>query len=782
LHFLAHGEARLAPEKAARHSALIKSSRLISPDDQQGSRRQSRLPEGLRLLYGDQQIRFLPSSRRLLIVGALLVVAIIAASGWAMWDQYRTAVSGYQRNIGTVGTILAEETARDMQAVDLALQRTAERIAAITGGDDRKFRPLLERHEVHLMLRGLVQDMPQADAISIVDADGMLVNFSRAWPLPSLDVSDRDYYTHFRDQDDTDIFVSAPAKSRITGESTMYLSRRINGPQHEFLGIVLGAISLRYFTDFYSGLGIDGGSMTLLRRDGMIIARYPDTEAMLGKLMPAESPWYDRVRRGGGLYGSPGYLDGIVRFVSVHPLKHYPLVVDVTISELAALADWRRQAAFILIGAISSVIGFALLFQTLAAQFRQVEESQASLSQRNAELESSRATLETQAAELNQTAAALRSSERRLRDFVLTSSDWLWEQNVDLRFTAIDGMMSDRRYLGKTRREVIDGGVSEEQWAAHQADLEARRPFRDFRGEHLAEDGTIRYISVSGLPLFDEVGVFRGYRGTGRDITDQVRAEQRRRELENQLHHAQRIESLGTLAGGIAHDLNNTLVPVIALSKLVLKHLSPEDEMPAKLDLVRSSVENIHQAGLRARDLVKQILAFSRKETAAKRAIDLAEYVRQALPMIRAAVPSTIAIDFLATPELPQVHADPSQLHQILINLVTNAAQAIGQSPGRISVELTAAAAPVGGGTMLTGIHLAVTDTGHGMDPTTLSRIFEPFFTTKSVGEGTGLGLAVVHGIVASHGGRIAVNSELGRGTRFEITLPGERAAEALEA
>jgi signal transduction histidine kinase len=244
--------------------------------------------------------------------------------------------------------------------------------------------------------------------------------------------------------------------------------------------------------------------------------------------------------------------------------------------------------------------------------------------------------------------------------------------------------------------------------------------------------------------------------GTVQDVTLRRAEAARRKELEAELIHAQRMDALGTLAGGIAHDLNNALVPVLALTKRVRDGLPPESA-------ARRSLELVLGGALHARDLVKRVLDFSRKEAAAPRPVELAPLLRDSLSMLRASVPATIAIEEDIA-EVPPVIGEPGQLHQVIANLVTNAAYAIGAAHGRIAVRL---------GTSEDGkVRLLVEDTGCGMSEETLRRIFDPFFTTKPVGEGTGLGLAVVYGIVTSHGGQIAAASTPGQGTRFTITLP----------
>ena len=278
-------------------------------------------------------------------------------------------------------------------------------------------------------------------------------------------------------------------------------------------------------------------------------------------------------------------------------------------------------------------------------------------------------------------------------------------------------------------------------------------------------DGEVRAVACEIELLFDDDGAPRRHLTVFKDVTEQRMAEAREREMQRQLLHSQKLEALGTLAGGIAHELNNTLVPILALAKTTARGL------PAK-SRERGNLEMILQASERARDLVGRILAFSRKEVVTRREVDLADLTRSALKLLRASLPATIKLEGrIAT--VPPVMGDAGQLLQIVINLVTNAGQAIAGGLGTITVETAPAPPdPLAGA----AVRLSVSDTGCGMDEATAARLFEPFFTTKPVGEGTGLGLSVVHGIIEQHGGRIAVESRVGAGTRFDVYLPALRA------
>jgi PAS domain S-box-containing protein len=261
-------------------------------------------------------------------------------------------------------------------------------------------------------------------------------------------------------------------------------------------------------------------------------------------------------------------------------------------------------------------------------------------------------------------------------------------------------------------------------------------------------------------------------RGAVQDITARHESEEARRELEAQLFQAQKMETLGTLAGGIAHDFNNLLTGIIGYHELAADSL-PEDH-PA-----RSCLYEARNASLRARELVEQILTFGRHSASTEHGpVDLGLVVEEARRFLRATLPANITIEVATAPNCGPVLADATQIHQVILNLGSNAAHAmrqhggvlkIGVEPAEVSPDL---ALTLGGPPASSYVRLSVSDTGHGMDEATRRRIFDPFFTTKNTREGTGLGLAVVHGIVRSHRGAIDVESTPGRGSTFHVYLP----------
>ena len=256
--------------------------------------------------------------------------------------------------------------------------------------------------------------------------------------------------------------------------------------------------------------------------------------------------------------------------------------------------------------------------------------------------------------------------------------------------------------------------------------------------------------------------------------------EAERHMLQDHLQRSQKVEAIGTLASGIAHDFNNILGAVIGFSELVLLDL-PEDSRAKK------SLEMVLAAGERAKDLVQQILAFSRQSEEERKPLQIGHTVKEVLKFMRASLPTTIEIRQQVDTDLGYVMADPVQIHQVVMNLCTNAHHAMKDTGGVLDVRLTsldlghkqAAVHPL----LKPGryVKLTVKDTGYGMDKAIMEKIFDPYFTTKDKGVGTGLGLAVVHGIVEKHGGAITVESEPGTGSSFEIFFPSIQKKEATE-
>ncbi|MEE8431932.1 MAG: PAS domain-containing protein, partial [Candidatus Desulfatibia sp.] len=275
-------------------------------------------------------------------------------------------------------------------------------------------------------------------------------------------------------------------------------------------------------------------------------------------------------------------------------------------------------------------------------------------------------------------------------------------------------------------------------------------------------------ITVS--PLHGPDGCLIGCIHVARDITERRQAEKEKAKLQDRLQQAQKMESIGMLAGGIAHDFNNILFPIIGFAEMALEDTSEGSSL-------RHSINEILHGAKRAGDLVKQILTFSRQADQELKPLQVHFVIKEVLKLMRSSLPSTIKIKQYLKKDCGFVIADPTQIHQIAMNLMTNAYQAMEDEGGKLEVTLKEVELGLDDLTdpsMTPGAYvcLIVSDTGPGMDQSVISRIFEPYFTTKENGKGTGLGLAVVHGIVKSYKGDIRVYSEPGKGTAFHVYLP----------
>ncbi|MBS3731784.1 MAG: PAS domain S-box protein [Desulfobacterales bacterium] len=374
----------------------------------------------------------------------------------------------------------------------------------------------------------------------------------------------------------------------------------------------------------------------------------------------------------------------------------------------------------------------------------------------------------------------LLESEQRYRLLVEASNDLIWTFDLTtMSFSYCS--QSIERLLGYTPEEAIGASLDDiffpegkrQVMAAFgsviSGESDTDRVF--IAGEHRRKDNGVAWMEINALLHRDEYQRPVSFSGVSRDITERKKAEQEREQLQAQLRHAQQMEAVGTLAGGIAHDFNNILSSVIGFTELSL------DEVPEG-SLLHKNLSQILVAGNRARDLVKRILAVSRQEEQGFDSIPITPLLKEALKMLRATIPASIEVrEDICSRELI-VHADPTQLHQVIVNLVTNARQAMPEESGALEVSVEPVRfnedvqrkfPELGPGDY---VCISISDTGAGISKQYLEKIFEPYYTTRKEGTGTGLGLSVVHGIVTGHKGHIAVNSEPGTGSTFYVYLP----------
>ena len=533
----------------------------------------------------------------------------------------------------------------------------------------------------------------------------------------------------------------------------------MNGPDHRLLGLAVGAIDLQYVTDFFRAIELPAGeTVTMLRRDGLVLARYPDPTHDVGKLMAAVSPWYQLVAGQGGTYRSPGFLGTGRAIVSVHPLGAWPLVIDVSMLEPVALANWRSQATAIAAGGIAVSCGFAVLFGVIGLQFHRKAE---------------------QNARLAATAAALRASEARVLDFAEMSSDWLWELDAELRFSWVSDSpivraMGVPQRMGKTPWHALEANLSTEHWARLRSAMLARRPFRDFRDHEIDADGGHHHVSINGDPVFDGAGTFAGYRGTGREVTAEVEAARELELAKERAEAASRAKS--EFLANMSHELRTPLNAIIGFSELI--HDQPFGEIGANYVDYASE---INAAGHHLLDMINDVLDISKIEAGryelAEETIEFGMVVRSCIGMLKPrAVEGGVHVENRVNGMRVAVRGDGRALRQIVLNLLSNAVKFTPHG-GVVTLHIEFTAETMA---------LVLTDTGIGIDAAALHSLGQPFQQADgSIGRrfgGTGLGLAISRKLLALHGGTLTIESAPGQGTTVRAVLPRERVIEATEA
>lgn len=326
-----------------------------------------------------------------------------------------------------------------------------------------------------------------------------------------------------------------------------------------------------------------------------------------------------------------------------------------------------------------------------------------------------------------------------------------------------------RKVYGYEKSEIVGKEISiiapsgyEGEWDKLIKTIKEGKSIEHYETQRQRKDGTVIHVVLTISPIRNASGELVGASTIARDITEH-------KQLENQIQQLQKMEALGRFAGGIAHDLNNILYPIILETEMLLEESAPNSPFSKTLN-------NILKAAHRQRDLIRQILFFGRKNEQKLTPITVAPLVEETLDFLRSTLPRTIDIKQHISAQTDMIMGDPTQIHQVIMNLFRNAADAIGKRNGTIEVKLenchmeSCTAHPE----LKTGLYLTLTvkDTGHGMRAEVMDKIFEPFFTTKEIGEGSGMGLSVVHGILKNHGGAIKVESKPEQGSEFIVFLP----------
>ena len=703
----------------------------------------------------------------LFVIGSLLILAFITTAAFTIWESRERELSAAEHSLSHLSLTLTETTARTMQNLDLVLRVVQTRIADANIRTPDELREKLSSEATHRLLLDRIQDAAQIDALSIIDNEGRLVNYTRAWPVPALDLSDRDYFIAHRDTPGLGLFVASPAPNRTTGDWTTFLTRRIDGPNGEFLGLILAVVRIQYFVDFYKAvLPGDEATISLFRRDGMLLARYPDFDSFAGRSF-GKQPLFTEIlaHADSGIIHTPASaFDGIARIMTPRIVSGFPLIINVTNTNDAILAGWRSRAIFTII-LTGMAVGLVILSGVLLA--RQVN-SRVRMTRLQAEQEqSNRAAQQIQ--DLNATLDANLQQLRAITD------------NLPMLVIYVD---ADRkvRFINRAG-ELWYGRPAEAILGRNPSELAGRVPLFDtptllerlsrgpVRYERKVEhrDGTLRIMDVLNVPDQGPDGRIRGYYSLRTDITD-------RKATEEQLRQSQKLEAVGKLTGGVSHDFNNLLQVILGNAELLTEELAGNPRLRALAEMSRTAAE-------RGAQLTHRLLAFGRRQTLEPKAVDTSDLIDSMEGLLRRTLREDVELVLIRGKELWPALVDLSQLESALLNLCINARDAINGS-GRVTIETAnvefdqvycSQNPDVTPGSY---VMIAVSDTGIGIPPENLDRVFEPFFTTKDVGKGTGLGLSMVYGFVKQSQGHVRIESEIGRGTTVVLYLPkAEKAA-----
>jgi PAS domain S-box-containing protein len=373
--------------------------------------------------------------------------------------------------------------------------------------------------------------------------------------------------------------------------------------------------------------------------------------------------------------------------------------------------------------------------------------------------------------ERNRFEQALRESEAKFRDYAETASDWFWEIGPDYKFTLLTenafGSRPDDRIGTSCWDHALDLETEPEKWRLIQATLDSRKPFRDFVYCSDRRNGSPMHVKASGKPVFDADGGFRGYRGTGTDVTALIRAKEeheRLRQLESDLAHMNRLSMMGELAASLAHEIAQPIATARNNARAAMHFL---DRSPPGLDQVREALACVVDDADRAGEILDRIRDHIKKAPPRKERVDLNQAITDVIALAQGAiVRNTISIQTRLTEGVSDVQADCVQLQQVVLNLILNAVEAMGSiEVGVRELSITTEQQEAG------GVLVTVRDSGPGIDPGHLDRVFDAFYTTKS--SGVGMGLSICRSIIHAHGGRLWADVNTPRGAVFRFTLPG---------
>ncbi len=698
---------------------------------------------------------------------ALLVTAFLAVLGIVLyqgWRGYQDAMAAARTNSLNLATVIETRLDASLRRVAGDLNDLGERKpdTALNKSNAAFYsNPIGEYIDDHL------KGFPEISAIRVFDKEGDLLYSSLRENTPSINVADRSYFNAARESEPGQLIYPEVLISRVSGRPELMISRPLHDNRGVFGGVIVSALNLDYFQKVFQSQDIGPqGVIAVFRKDNFtLVTRWPELDAAQPNSALPRGNAAERIFSAGATRGTAEFAapyDGIVRVSSFAALDHFPFFVAVGLARDDILADWRKRSLGVGLSGVVLVLVLAFLLRQLwRAEARQ-----------------------------ERVLAALAESEERARLVLDASMDGAigldgdgivrdWSAGAAALFGYAREQALGRDFVElivppRYRDRCIDwtkrlGETVIKQWIGRRTETVAVRA----DGSEFPIEISIAHIRRDSVDFFS---VF------ARDVTNLKEAETERAALESRLRQSQKMEAIGKLTGGMAHDFNNYLGVIIGNLDLLTDRLANDAQATKLLNGAMSGAE-------RSAELTRSLLAFSRNQPLAPKRIDVSRSLQGVAVLLQRALGDDIALTTDLRPDLWPVCVDGAQLDSCIVNLANNARDAM---PRGGTLTVSARNHPLD--ELYTSMNMdpdlmpgdyvliEIADTGMGMPPDAVARAFEPFYSTKPVGHGTGLGLSMVQGFVKQSHGHISLYSEVDRGTVVRIYLPRDRAEDDVQA
>lgn len=672
---------------------------------------------------------------------AFLVTLAVVLLSFFLVFTYRQTEKSIKNNSTNESRILASQMDATLRRIKANSDLVAENIILEALSD-----PIspVQVDRINQKLNVLTRFFPEIIGHHFFDSEGQLI-FSSDSIKEKISISDRPHFKHIKEFPNVEMHFTETLIAKTTKNPTVFVYRAVVGSGGKFLGVISTPINLHFFEQLFARLHVGAQGMVSIRRsdDSRLVVRWPDVQQGINK-EALDIPPYQQIQRGilEGVVRYIGRTDGVDRIFAFNKISDFPFFVLVGYSFDEQFAKWYKIA-----GITSAFTFMALLL--LGMFLYRLKRSQANLLK----------------------------SERRYQAIVESQHDavcrWLPDTTITFansQYAKLFVSAENQNLIGQRWIGFIPENERNATMNTYFHLLEQPQPFSCERSVTF-QNGEIRLFHWVDIPLLDASGKCIEFQSVGRDISELKQAEKEQQRLQTLLIQAQKMEAIGTLAGGIAHDFNNILGAVIGYAEMAR-------DASASKSAVAHDLDKVLEASHRAAALVKQILDFSRQSDTKRILLDPSSIIKEAVKLLRPILPSTITIRQDIRTATKSIFADPTQIHQVVMNLCTNAFHAMEQAGGILDISLTDCELSLEDLQSFPEVKpgkfvvISIGDSGPGIPPNILSKIFDPYFTTKEIGKGTGMGLAIVHGIVTNSGGSISCKSESGKGTVFHVIFP----------